>query len=269
MAPSTLGTFAPTVAFVCELELHSHIMYTSRDLGRLQVTEKEVISNYALTYALGRALAWDEENSLERNGRDSLFPKSRPQPEPSYIRDFTDLRVYVTPARSLFSWHRTKSYNTLPEVFQKWSTKKQATYAKVVPAYGRYAFIGVESRYLFVVFSEVSEIHFPRYIRLGRFRASAEVTLLGTYPVRRGQGSFESLPVHRDDVLPSLDMWGDLILLGKRHAVLLRASYSGDWWLLTERKVTDSRGERVQLEDGLPIGVFYGQRFAAQASNNS
>lgn len=246
----SMKDFKPICAYICELELHDYVMYTSRDFGRLAVTEDQVISNYALTYAIGRGLAFDNGKDLDQNRKgDICFPKSRIQQAPTYKEDFADLSVYVTPAVAVFRWQKTKTYNTIPEIYGERTKPK---YGDVVPSFGRYTVIGIGSRFAFVIFSEVEDIAIPRYIRLGKFMASAEIYILDKCEVTLYRDKFKSLPFHIKD-LPSgtIPNTFDLIRLGKGHGVIFNAELEADFWKLDKSKVN------LFSRNGLLKGVYY------------
>jgi len=239
-----------TTATVCELQLMDYLFYTARDFGRLAVTEERVISNYALTYALGRATA-----------APGPFPKSRVQLHPTYTADFSDLPVYVTPALSVQTWTKTRTYNTIPERYQE---RQHEQYGRMFPSYGRYTLVGPGSRYVFVIFSEQADLHLPGYLRLGKFRAPARLTVLARWNVqRRTDGPFQSMPVHRNDVpLDALPRLFNLIWLGKGHAVLTESQWEGERWQLPEDRIRTTDGQNVFIGRGLPLSV----RFCARGA---
>jgi len=234
-----------TKALVCELELMDYLLYTARDFGRLAVTEEHVISNYALTYALGRATA-----------EVTPFPKSRVQLMPTYTTDLGALPFYVTPAIAVQTWTRTHTYNTIPEIYRE---RMKASYGRTFPSYGRYTLVGPESRYLFLVFASDGDLHVPRYVRLGKFKAAARVQVLKVFSVQKASAeTFTTVPMHRND-LPSdapVRLF-NLILLGKGHAVLTDVVCSGDYWRLPQSRVEVFDGQTIFIGEGLPVAVHF------------
>jgi CRISPR type I-D-associated protein Csc1 len=250
--------FSPIIAYICELELHDYVMYTSRDFGRLAITENHVVSNYALTYAIGRGLAYDTNEDPDQNRKGVIcFPKSRNQKEPTYERDFVELPIYVTPAVSSFTWQKTRTYNTIPEIYKERVNPK---YGKALPSFGRYIGIGIGSRFVFTILSEIQEIALPRYIRLGKFMASAQITTLDKCKVtlRQERGRFLSLPFHIND-LPrkALPRSFDMVRLGKGHAIVVNAEFESEVWEFERKRVTLQNGDTFRLGDGLLKGVYY------------
>lgn len=234
-----------TSATVCELELMDYLFYTSRDFGRLAVTEERVISNYAIAYALGRATAGN-----------SPFPKPRARRRPAYRADLGELEVYVTPALAGFVWTRTRTYNTIPERYQE---RQNEQYGRAFPSYGRYTVVGPESRYVFLIFSAVRDLHVPPYVRLGKFLAPARLTVLARWDLRRTDGpEFVGVAVHRNDV-PSgvMPIPCDIINLGKGHAVLLHGQWEGQHWQLPCSRIATTGGEEVFIGQGLPVDVHF------------
>jgi len=233
-----------TTAIVCELKLMDYLFYTARDFGRLAVTEERIISNYALVYALGRAMA-----------DNTVFPKSQVQRQPTYMTDFSTLPVYVTPAVSVYTWTKTRTYNTIPERYQE---RQHEQYGRTFPSYGRYTMVGPESRYVFVVFSEPPDLHLPSYLRLGKFLAPARLTELVRQDVRSSSGKFVGVPVHRNDVPTDvMPIPCNLVNLGKGHAVLTDAQWEGGCWQLPKSSVYTTKGQKVFIGQGLPVCVRF------------
>lgn len=232
-------------ALVCELELMDYLFYTGRDFGRLVVTEENVISNYALAYALGQAIA-----------DSTSFPKSRVKVSPTYSADLGTLPFYITPAIAVRTWTRTRTYNTIPEIYRK---RTSPAYGRTFPSYGRYTFVGPESRYLFSVFTSDGELHVPRYIRLGKFKAPARLQLVKEIAVQRASASnFIAVPMHHNDLPHDLPInIGSPVLLGKGHKVLANMICKTDYWRLSEKEVSLPSGERAFIGEGLPIDAHF------------
>lgn len=248
--------------YVCLLELQDYVFYASRDHGALVVTVTEIISNYSIGYALGAACTRND-NQL------ACFPISQPQlkDQTTYQSDFRDLPFYITPARPLrhvrghdevrafgiksaFVQTKARNYNTIPERFKERFSKD---YSKLFPMFGRYVMIAPESRFVFTVFSEC-KLTFPRYIRLGKFKAPVSVQVKGEgTPILRGNEGqeFDSEPLHYDDLLPQLPIVVyDLVRLGKAHAALTNLRARGRFWELTVK----------DLSYRLPAGVGFCRR---------
>lgn len=234
-----------TKAVVYELELMDYLLYTGRDFGRLVVTEESVISNYALVYALGRAIA-----------DASPFPKSRAQLLPSYSADFGALPFYVTPGIAIQTWTRTRTYNTIPEIYRK---RTNPAYGRTFPSYGRYTFVGPESRFWFSVFTSEEELHLSRYIRLGKFKAPARLNAVTEVALQRTAASnFIAAPMHHNDLPPDYPInAGSLVLLGKGHKVLANMICKSDYWRFSQKEVSLPSGKKAFIGEGLPVDARF------------
>ncbi|MFQ6056394.1 MAG: type I-D CRISPR-associated protein Cas5/Csc1 [Methanosarcinales archaeon] len=212
-------TFTPVYGYVCNLETLDYIMYTSRDYGSLVVTDKNVINNYALGYALGSAVADSK-----------VYPVSLPSVNPCYDEDFSDLDIYITPAISVDVTTKTKTYNTIPERYYE---RTYNSYSKIFPTYGRYEMIAPESIYTFTIFSE-EEIKIPKYIKLGKFKAPCKITVIEKgNVVRKIKKEYHSEALHIND-LPENTHFVQMIAyimirLGKSHAILTNLMFSGEF----------------------------------------
>ncbi len=156
---------------VCHLHLHDYLYYASREMGRLYETEK-YLHNYGLTYALGLAKS----------------PYANLVQTPHYQEDLNGLNeqgVYVTPAyplRYTFAFHTFKManvayYNYTPQVSSN----------QVV--FGRAKELAPESTFEFYALSE-REIALPRWIRLGKWMAKAQVEIQARGEAQVKQGTF-------------------------------------------------------------------------------
>jgi CRISPR-associated protein Csc1 len=158
---------------ICHLKLHDYLYYASREMGRLYETEK-YLHNYGLTYALG--LAKSPYTSLTQIPR---YPED--------LNKVNELGVYVTPARPLhyafafstFKMANVNYYNFTPQISSN----------QVV--FGRAKELAPESTFEFFVLSEL-EVALPRWIRLGKWMAKAQVEVKAKGSARNKQGSYRA-----------------------------------------------------------------------------
>ncbi len=152
------------------LTLHDYLFYASREMGRLYETEK-YLHNYGLTYALG----------LVKSPYTNLVQVPRYQEDLSVLNE---QRVYVTPAHPLqcsFAFHTFKMANV-----NYYNFTPQVSSNQVV--FGRAKELAPNSTFEFFVLS-ATPIHLPRWIRLGKWMAKAQVTLVAQTSVTTKTGS--------------------------------------------------------------------------------
>ncbi|NJN39273.1 MAG: type I-D CRISPR-associated protein Cas5/Csc1 [Acaryochloridaceae cyanobacterium CSU_3_4] len=155
----------------CTLELHDSLYYATREIGRLYETEP-VLHNYALCYALGLI---DSEKYATTMVADHAYRYFCSEQVPQYEAHLTRLNqqgIYVTPARAI---RHTAVLNTWKYADNRYHVEMQKT-QKNIPSFGRAKEIAPESQFEFFVTSE-QPLHFPRWIRLGKWMSKAEVEL--------------------------------------------------------------------------------------------
>ncbi|GAC1354505.1 MAG: hypothetical protein NVSMB38_33120 [Ktedonobacteraceae bacterium] len=167
---------------VCHLKLHDYLFYASREMGRLYETEK-YLHNYGLTYALGLVKA----------------PYANLAQVPRYAEDLDVMNtqgVYVTPAHPLqysFAFHTFKMANV-----NYYNFTPQVSTNQVV--FGRAKELAPQSSFEFFVLSE-AQVALPRWIRLGKWMAKAQVSI-----VARGQAKSKDGGYQASGVLNPLDL---------------------------------------------------------------
>jgi CRISPR-associated protein Csc1 len=167
---------------IYHLTLHDYLFYASREMGRLYETEK-YLHNYGLTYALGLVTA----------------PYTNTTQVPRYQEDLSVLNergVYVTPAHPLhytYAFHTFKMANVNYYNFTPQISSNQAVF-------GRAKELAPESTFEFFVISQAS-IQLPQWIRLGKWMAKAQVTVIAQTPVQIKTGQ-----EHLNGALNPLDL---------------------------------------------------------------
>ncbi len=214
--------------YLCRLTLHENLYYATREVGRLYETGR-CLHNYALTYALGLAVA----------------PYFQAQQVPRYMEELTPLNqrgVYVTPARDVnvrYSLNTFKYASNLYHVEMEKSSRN-------TPSFGRAKEISVGSEFEFAVLSTTEAIQLPRWIRLGLWRSKAAVTWEEFSEVQLRQGSFTSgLPLNPLDVPGQLQVF-DLISMPPV-SLVLNARLEGHYYELPN-KVQIPAGMQYFLE---------------------
>lgn len=195
--------------YSCTLTLCEHTYFASREVGTLVETEP-VIGNYALTYAMGFALA-----PYECGGAPSYADQLRPAYERGiYVTPAT----FVPPIRFVLSewnavsdayWYafgsnaivvRPDGGTTTHDEKTKttWYTirpdgKRSKVPATNYPQHGRAKMLARGNRAVYYVFSS-DPVSLPRYIRLGKWASKARVDVEHTY-ARPEMRVGERLPV--------------------------------------------------------------------------
>lgn len=161
------------VITICKLVLHDYLYYASREMGRLYETEK-YLHNYGLTYALG--LARSPYASLEQ--------------VPHYAEDLEPVNeqgIYVTPAYPIhytFAFHTFKMANV-----DYYNLTPQISSNQVV--FGRAKELAPESVFRFFVISRQA-IQLPHWVRLGKWMAKAQVSIIAQGTAQERQGSYQA-----------------------------------------------------------------------------
>jgi CRISPR-associated protein Csc1 len=144
--------------YLCKLTLHENLFYATREVGRLYETGR-YLHNYALTYALGLAVA----------------PYFHAEQMPRYAEQLRPLNkrgIYVTPARGTSI---TYALNTFKYANNNYHVQMQPGRFNT-PSYGRAKEIAVGGVFQFAVLSATEKLKLPRWIRLGLWRSKAELT---------------------------------------------------------------------------------------------
>ena len=173
--------------YLCRLTFHENLFYATREMGRLYETGR-YLHNYALTYALGLAVA----------------PYFHRRQIPRYEEELTPLNqrgIYVTPARGVDVRYELVTFKCADNAYHLEMAAKQRN----IPSFGRAKEIAVGSQFEFAVVSQAS-ISLPRWVRMGLWSSKARMECLG-------EGKVEDLPLsERVASLPlnPLDVAGDL-----------------------------------------------------------
>jgi CRISPR-associated protein Csc1 len=198
----------------CELELHENLFFATREMGRLYECE-QYLHNYALTYALGLAVA----------------PYFQPTQIPRYGEELAPLNeqgFYVTPAAPV-----EVAYELTTVKYGDNNYHVEMKPARTnTPTFGRAKEIRVGSRFHFGVISATGGMPaLPRWIRLGLWRTKA-MLCHQKHELRRValEHAVLTYPLNPLD-LPTLHgvMFYDLISM-RPTSLLDRARYSGPAW---------------------------------------
>ncbi|MCS6859648.1 MAG: type I-D CRISPR-associated protein Cas5/Csc1 [Abditibacteriales bacterium] len=191
----------------CDLTLHDYLFFATTERGRVAETG-QFLHNYALTYAVGWARS-PYRNEIQ---------------QPHYAQELSEVTDrYLTPARLLNGSYALVQYNTLPETF--WLMREQSVgypnwgFIKMLKPFSRFRFYALAQR----------EVTFPRFIRLGKFMAKAEIQVAPATVVRRRTDACQ--------VEPLLN-WEDLAVKPVPYEVITSA--------LPTRLVGHSRFEQVE-----------------------
>lgn len=193
------------------LTLHENLFYATREVGRLYETGR-YLHNYALTYALGLAVA-PYFHAEQR-------PRYREQLEPLNKRG-----IYVTPARGTAV---TYVLNTFKYANNNYHVEmKPGRYN--TPTFGRAKEIAVGSVFQFAVLSEKESLRLPCWIRMGLWRSKASIEWdVSEAQQQPNKYDRASLPLNPLDVPRSFSAF-DLISMPPSslidHAVL-----QTNWW---------------------------------------
>ena len=171
----------------CDLTLHDYLFFATTERGKVAETGP-FIHNYALTYALGWALSpWHNEVQ-----------------KPHYREELAQVgRRYVAPARLVRGSTIVNQYNTMSESY---SLDKGRSIG--YPDWGFVKCYRPGSLFRFFVMSAEAET-FPRYLRLGKFMAKAEL-LITAGRVRRQEQPLGQREMQHPQVEQPLLTWNDL-----------------------------------------------------------
>lgn len=144
--------------YFCRLMLHENLYYATREVGRLYETGR-CLHNYALTYALGLAVA----------------PYFHGRQVPHYQEDLDPLNergIYVTPARGVEVQYALNTFKFASNLYHVEMEKS----SRNTPTFGRAKEIALGSVFEFAVLSEREPLRLPRWVRLGLWRSKAALT---------------------------------------------------------------------------------------------
>jgi CRISPR-associated protein Csc1 len=139
------------------LTLHESLYYATREMGRLYETSR-YLHNYALTYALGLAVA----------------PYFHLEQVPRYAEQLMPLNergIYVTPARGIQVEYALATFKYANNAYHVDMGKGRFN----TPSLGRAKELAVGSVFEFAVLSDKETLRLPNWIRLGLWRSKAEV----------------------------------------------------------------------------------------------
>ncbi len=214
--------------YLCRLTFHENLFYATREIGRLYETGR-YLHNYALTYALGFAVA----------------PYFHAQQVPRYAEELEPLNergVYVTPARGVNVRYELNTFKYANNAYHV----KMAPSSRNTPTFGRAKEIAVDSQFEFAVLSQ-ERLKLSRWVRMGLWRSKALVECLGEVGVERASLSEQvaSLPLNPLDVAGKLGIY-DLISMPPS-SLVENARIEAEW-------LRAEVGQRVIM---LPAGMAY------------
>lgn len=140
----------------CGLVLHDYLFFATTERGKVAETGP-FVHNYALTYALGWARSRWRTEVQEPHYPEELAAAWRAE------------AAYVTPAALLEGGYIISQYNTMPESYDLGKPISAA-----YPDWGFAKCLRPAAHLRFYVLSREHKV-FPRYIRLGKFMAKAEL----------------------------------------------------------------------------------------------
>jgi CRISPR-associated protein Csc1 len=222
--------------YVGTLTLHENLFYATREVGRLYETGR-YLHNYALTYALGLAVAPYFHAEQRPHYREQLEP-------------LNERGIYVTPARGTAV---TYDLNTFKYANNSYHVEmKLGRYN--TPSFGRAKEIAVGSVFQFAVLSETESLHLPQWIRLGLWRSKAKVDW-EMVEARHDRDKYDrtSFPLNPLDISESYTVF-DLISMPPS-SLIDYAELQTDWWL-----ANTERTGLIRLPDGMsysfPEGII-------------
>ncbi len=219
------------ILYLARLTLHENLFYATREVGRLYETGR-YLHNYALTYALGLAVA----------------PYFHAEQAPRYAEQLAPLNergVYVTPARGL---RLSYALSTFKYGDNRYHVEMEKG-SRNTPSFGRAKELAAGSVFQFAVLSPEA-LRLPAWVRLGLWRSKAEVVWQRAEVQRRPATVAEAdLPLNPLD-LPATFHAFDLISMPPS-SLLDHATLETEWL------VAEIEGEQWRL----PVGMAY--RFPA------
>ncbi len=212
--------------YLCRLTFQENLFYASREVGRLYETAR-YLHNYALTYALGLAVA----------------PYFQRQQAPRYREELAPLNargIYVTPGRGV-----NVRYDLVTFKFADNAHRVRMTPGSTnTPSFGRAKEIAVGSQFEFAILSR-ERLVLPRWVRMGLWRSKALLECLGEEEAQRAPCSQDvaSLPLNPLDVPGDLEIY-DLISMPP-------SSLVENAWVRSEWLRAGPGGRQVLLPAGM------------------
>jgi len=209
--------------YECRLTLHEPLFHATRETGRLYETGR-YLHNYALTYALGFAQSpWFHQEQV-----------------PHYQTDLEPLngQIYVTPAEPLAVTFQLATFKYGEEVLHV--EMHQAT--RNTPSFGRAKELAPESMFRCFVLSS-TELHLPRWVRLGKWHSKARVTVAELPVQQRSQGYRAACPLNALDLPPGVLQVCDIVSMPPA-SLVANAHCTGDHYA-------------VAGGQGIPVGLRY------------
>jgi len=177
----------------CDLVLHDYLFFATTERGKVAETGP-FIHNYALTYALGWAVSpWYNEIQKPRYREQLALVEKR----------------YITPATLVRGSYLTTQYNTMSE-----SYRLEKIQSAGYPDWGFIKGFRPGSLFRCYVLS-AGKLHFPRYLRLGKFMAKAAVLPTLARQMQTRLGSFNEQETRQQKVVHPLLTWNDLPASGR------------------------------------------------------
>jgi CRISPR-associated protein Csc1 len=201
----------------CELMLHDHLFYATREMGRLYETG-HYLHNYSLTYALGLV-------------KTTYYNSNQVARYEAHLSPLNKKEIYVTPAKPLsydFVFHTFKRGNVAYYSYQPQTTVN-------MPVYGRAKELAAGSVFRFFVLSP-SKPTLPHWIRLGKWMSKAEVNIIWQGEVKPKHGTYQvNHPLNPLDVSDKLDVF-DLISMPPV-SLVNNARFAGDYYEVETTKL--------------------------------
>ncbi|MCO5191234.1 MAG: type I-D CRISPR-associated protein Cas5/Csc1 [Anaerolineae bacterium] len=187
------------------------MFYATREIGRLYETGR-YLHNYALTYALGLAVA----------------PYHHAVQRPRYAEQLAPLNqrgIYVTPARGT---HIRYAITTFKYADNNYHVEMQPA-KKNTPSFGRAKEIALNSTFEFVVLSQQETLQLPRWVRMGLWRSKAQLDVAVVEAQQKGEAmATASHPLNPLDVTAPFSAF-DLISMPPS-SLLDQAMLETYWW---------------------------------------
>lgn len=196
----------------CRLTFHENLFYATREIGRLYETGR-YLHNYALTYALGLAVA----------------PYYHAVQRPSYAEQIEPLNkhgIYVTPARGTDIRYAITTFKYGDNNYHVEMQPAQ----KNTPSFGRAKEIAVGSQFEFVVLSADKPVQLPKWIRMGLWRSKGQLETKVVEAKRESEATkTASHPLNPLDISLPFSTF-DLISMPPS-SLLDQAMLMTDWWV--------------------------------------
>ncbi|HKZ79721.1 MAG TPA: type I-D CRISPR-associated protein Cas5/Csc1 [Anaerolineae bacterium] len=213
----------------CDLILHDYLFFATTERGKVAETGP-FVHNYALTYALGWARsAWYSETQ-----------------EPHYPEELAAAwrteAAYVTPATLLRGGYLINQYNTMPESYGLGKGQSIG-----YPDWGFAKCLRPAAHFRFYVVSRNLKM-LPRFIRLGKFMAKAEVRAEHARRIERATGTC---------IANALLAWDDLKATPTVFDLTANALPTR---LINQGRFTNADHLRAEFSDGrvvLPLAAGY------------